>query len=190
LEAVLPRALNISEAAAMALHTMVALAGASEPLSSRELATRLMRSEAHMSKVLQRLLKAGFVKSNRGPRGGFMLTRSPADVIMLEIYEAMDGPLGDVACTQTPPVCDGTTCVFGQLVTLVNRQVREYLGAIRLSELTLLAPGRLVREGLPIKLSHECSCGGRSAGGTSAKSTGQAAVAEKKRRVTAITVPK
>ncbi|MCC7477176.1 Rrf2 family transcriptional regulator [bacterium] len=159
----MPRALNISEAAAMALHTMVALAGTESALTSRELAARLTRSEAHMSKVLQRLVKAGYVTSIRGPHGGFMLSRPAVEICMLDIYEAIDGKVGDVACTQTPPVCDGVSCVFGRLVSLINRHVREYLGAIRLDELTLIAPGQLVRNGPPIVLSKECSCGGNCA---------------------------
>jgi Rrf2 family protein len=143
----LGKALNISEAAALALHTMVLLAGSAETaLTTKDIAARLERSEAHLSKVLQRLMRAGFVSSTRGPRGGFVLARPAEGVIMLEVFEAIDGPVGDVHCTQTPPVCDGHSCVFGQLVYRVNQQVREYLGDIRLSELKLHGPGRLVRE--------------------------------------------
>lgn len=140
------KALNISEAAAMALHTMVVLAGsAGEPLSASAISETLHRSEAHLSKVLQRLARAGFVSSTRGPSGGFGLARDARDIIMLEVLEAMDGPVGDVCCTQTPPVCDGKSCVFGQLVTMINKQVQDYLGGIRLSELEMQGLGRLVR---------------------------------------------
>lgn len=140
------KALNISEAAALALHTMVLLAGApEESMSTKDVAARLVRSEAHLAKVLQRLMRAGFVTSVRGPHGGFVLARPAQEIIMLDVLEAIDGPVGDVACTQTPPVCDGQSCVFGQLVTLVNQQVRDFLGNIRLSELQIHGPGRLTR---------------------------------------------
>jgi Rrf2 family protein len=139
------RALNISEAGAMALHTMVLLAGADEPLTARVISERLLRSEAHLAKVLQRLARAGFVSSVRGPNGGFSLARDPATIVMLEVFEAIEGPVGDVACTWTPAVCDGHSCVFGQLVTQVNNLVREYLKSIRLSELQLQGLGKLVR---------------------------------------------
>lgn len=140
------RALNISEAAAMALHTMVVLACAGgEPMTARAIAGKLHRSEAHQSKVLQRLARAGFVASTRGPAGGFVLARPSREIIMLDVFEAIDGPVGDVCCTQTPAVCDGKSCVFGQLVSIVNRQVRDYLQYIRLSELEIKGLGRLVR---------------------------------------------
>jgi Rrf2 family protein len=140
------KAWNISEAAAMALHTMVVLAGSSGmPLTARAIAENLSGSEAHLSKVLQRLARAGFVSSTRGPSGGFVLARPPQDIIMLEVLEAIDGPVGDVSCTQNPPVCDGKSCVFGQLVSMMNSQVQDYLGGIRLSELEIQGLGRLIR---------------------------------------------
>lgn len=141
------RAWNISEAAAMALHAMVLLAGANgEPLTARLISERLTRSEAHLSKVLQRLARAGFVSSTRGPSGGFILAKAAEDIIMLDVFEAMDGPVGDSNCTQTPAICDGKSCVFGHLATIVNHQVRDFLGDIRLSELELHGLGRLVRK--------------------------------------------
>lgn len=141
------KALNISEAAALALHTMVLLAAEpEESMSTKDVAARLVRSEAHLAKVLQRLMRAGFVTSSRGPRGGFVLAKPADQIIMLHVLEAIDGPVGDVACTQTPPVCDGKSCVFGQLVSQVNHQVREFLGNIRLSELELHGPGKLTRK--------------------------------------------
>ena len=140
------RAFNISEAGAIALHTMVLLAGSDgSPQTARAISERLIRSEAHLQKVLQRLARAGFVSSTRGPSGGFTLARPAAEIVLLDIYEAIEGPLGDIKCTWTPPVCDGKSCVFGQLVVLVNEQVRTYLGGIRLSELELKGLGRLVR---------------------------------------------
>lgn len=186
----MPKALNISEAAAIALHTMVALANEEGALSSRGLAARLNRSEFHVSKVLQRLLKAGFVTSNRGPHGGFMLSRPASEIVMLDVFEAMDGKVGDSSCTQTPPICDGVSCVFGQLVSLVNRQVREYLGAIHLSELTLISPGQLVRNGPPIKLSHECNCGGKCGCSDRQQPAAKGGADEVKRRASAMRIPK
>jgi len=141
----MPRALNISEAAAIALHTMAVLSLEPEKsMTTREISSKLSGSEAHLSKVLQRLAKAGFVSAKSGPRGGYALSLPPQAINMLEVFEAIDGPI-DTYCTQTPSVCDGHSCVFGQLVAAVNKQVRDYLGGIRLSELHLEGLGRLVR---------------------------------------------
>ena len=66
--------LKISEAASLALHTMVYLAGdPSAHYPAGRLAEALCVSEAHLAKVLQRLVKAGMLVSVRGPKGGFRL---------------------------------------------------------------------------------------------------------------------
>ncbi len=137
-------ALKVTEAAAMALHTMAFLALAeTRVLTTRELAVRLQGSESHLSKVLQRLAKAGLVLASRGPRGGFALAR-PADRInLLEVWEAIDGPVGDLHCLQNPPVCEGNSCMFGDLVQQVNRLVREHLSGTTLADLRS-EQGRLV----------------------------------------------
>ena len=86
--------LRVSEATSLALHAMALLTGdGSRPLSCHEMAEALQVSEAHLSKVLQRLGKQGFVSSLRGPKGGFRLARDPEDVSLLEIYEAIEGPV-------------------------------------------------------------------------------------------------
>ena len=129
-------ALRVSEAAAMALHTLAFLAqDTTHPLTTREIATQLAGSEAHLSKVLQRLVKLGLVISSRGPHGGFVLGQDADSINLLHVFEAFDGAIGDVNCMQTPARCEGTSCVFGELVAIVNRTVRAYLMDIKLSDL-------------------------------------------------------
>jgi len=96
----MPGVLRISEAASLGMHAMVLLASdRGRVLSAHEVAARLNASEAHLSKVMQRLGRAGLVQSVRGPRGGFSLARSPDAVTLLEVYEAA---LGEPALPQAP----------------------------------------------------------------------------------------
>jgi len=75
--------LRISEAASLAMHAMMALAAQPEHRrSAQDLARQLDVSLAHLAKVLQRLAKAGYVASTRGPKGGFTLAL-PADYKIL-----------------------------------------------------------------------------------------------------------
>lgn len=129
--------LRISEAASLALHAMVYLAAnPGRPISAREIASVLQVSEAHLSKVLQRLAKSGLVQSNRGPKGGFVLGRSPEKVALLEVYEALEGKLAPSNCLFGTPICGGKKCILGKLLRTVNREVGKYLSDTRLSELT------------------------------------------------------
>ncbi len=89
-----------------------------------------------MSKVLQRLSKAKFVRSVRGPRGGFFLEKDAADVTLLDVYESIDGPLGMKNCLLETPICQGDACIFGELIKKTNQRVREYLSGTTVAELT------------------------------------------------------
>ncbi|MFH1071618.1 MAG: Rrf2 family transcriptional regulator [Candidatus Glassbacteria bacterium] len=127
---------KLSEAASLALHTMVLLAGRPKlQVSAREIATELDVSEAHLSKVLQKLARDGLVNSTRGPKGGFALSRRYADISLLDIYESIEGPLREKHCFRTTSVCNGDGCIFGGLLEDVNHQVREYLAETKLPAL-------------------------------------------------------
>ena len=129
--------LKVSEAASLALHATVLLAAnGNRTLSTKEMASRLRASEAHLAKVLQCLRKVGLVDATRGPKGGFCLARSGDDISLLELYETIEGPLADTVCLLGQPVCRGKECILGGLLETVNRQAREYLAGTTLSDLT------------------------------------------------------
>jgi len=47
---------------------------------------------------MQRLTKLGLLRSIRGPGGGFLQARPPAQIKLLEVYEAVEGPLEPQDC--------------------------------------------------------------------------------------------
>ena len=47
----------------------------------------------YLLKILQQLVRANVLRSKRGPRGGFFLARPAEDITLLEVIEAVDGPL-------------------------------------------------------------------------------------------------
>ena len=51
-----------------------------------------------LEQILLLLRRAGFVRSRRGPQGGYVLAKSPAEISVAEITRAIDGPLAPVAC--------------------------------------------------------------------------------------------
>ena len=125
---------KISEAASLGLHAMMVLARDSHILySAGELSKVLNASEAHLAKVLQRLVKEGLVKSARGPKGGFTLGRSAELINLLQIYEAIEGPLTAVECLLPEPVCKDRKCVFGDLIQTLNRQISERMASTTLA---------------------------------------------------------
>ena len=87
-------AFRFSEAGSLALHAMAFLGADHEKaLTVREIARGLSVSENHLAKVMQRLAREGLVESVRGPKGGFKVRGSPDEISLLDVYEAIDGPL-------------------------------------------------------------------------------------------------
>lgn len=129
--------LRISEGATLALHTMALLAcRQGEIMSTRKIAAILKVSEAHLSKVLQRLARLGLVRSIRGARGGFLIGRDPETVTLLEAYEAIDGPLRPSSCLMQHRACQGRGCILGNMLDTINEDVRRHMSSQRLSDLT------------------------------------------------------
>lgn len=128
--------LRISEAAALGLHTMAMLAKEKEQrISNHQIAEALHASEHHVPKVLQRLVKAGLVRSARGPKGGFVLARPAKDITLLEVYECIEGPLRPEYCLLDPPICDGLHCILGGMVREVTEKFCDYLETTTLADL-------------------------------------------------------
>lgn len=130
--------IKISEAATLALHTMYFLSINPDRLvSTKEIATTFSISENHLAKVLQRLVKVGLIDSIRGPKGGFNLGRSSDQITLLEIYEAIEGPLELSDCLLSKPICGGgeNCIIFNGLLDGINKQVKSYMGEKKLSEL-------------------------------------------------------
>ena len=75
----------------------LALHGQSGPSLSRETAQRQSIPETYLNQLLLQLRRGGLITSARGPRGGHMLARAPETITVLEIMEALEGPLVVVA---------------------------------------------------------------------------------------------
>lgn len=127
--------LKISEAASIALHAMTYIAFHSdEPVSTKEIAKSFGVSANHLSKVLQRLVKADLLRSIKGPLGGFELTKKCEDITFLEIYEAIDGKINTGCCLFGRNVCNSEDCIMSDFLNKTNKSVKDFFGNRRLSD--------------------------------------------------------
>ncbi len=125
---------RISEAASLAMHTMVYLdANRGRTASAKEIAGRLSVSEAHLAKVLQRLTRAGYLKSARGPKGGFVLNADNNETTLLEIYELIEGSLPSDSCLFSSQTCSGSDCIMGGFLEQMSNQLKDYLAVTTIS---------------------------------------------------------
>jgi Rrf2 family protein len=129
---------KFTEASTIAMHAMAILAArAGHHVSVHELGELLPVSENTVAKVMQRLARADLVESVRGPGGGFVLRGDPSKMTLLEVHEAIDGPLHVASCMFSPPQCCGT-CILGDALHQANALMHARLSKTRLSELAHL----------------------------------------------------
>ena len=132
--------LRISEAANLGLHAMAYLAASQsdDKTSVAELSKHLEVSKEHLGKVLQRLNKLGLLRSHKGPGGGFTLAKARDQITLLQILEAIDGPLPADCCMLASRPCPHERCSFGDLLTTLGERVRTHLAETRLSDVAPL----------------------------------------------------
>jgi len=127
--------MQLSEAASLALHGMGLLAASRRRMSVKELASATGASEAHLSKVFQRLGKEGYVFSTRGPRGGFVLAKPPEEISLFDIYRAIEGEPSKEYCLLRRESCPFKRCIFGSIVRRLSEDFLSYLTSKTLADL-------------------------------------------------------
>lgn len=103
--------MQITRQADYALRAVVFLA---ELGHDRRAATSRIAEDQHippsfLAKIVSQLSVAGLLRTSRGARGGVSLARSPEDIAVLDVIEAIDGPILLNEC-----VLDRSACTFGE----------------------------------------------------------------------------
>ena len=90
-----------------------------------------------LAKIFQQFSKMGLVKSFRGTGGGFMLGRPPEKITLLEVVEAVEGPIIPNRCVVTPSDCNRSGyCNVHPVWERVQVDVRSVLEGVTLKELS------------------------------------------------------
>ena len=82
------------------------------------------------------LVKGGLIKTVRGARGGLALNCDPAKVTLLEVLEAIQGPVSVSLCVLDPEYCEKQhDCAYNKLWQGADRLLNDYFGSITLKDL-------------------------------------------------------
>jgi len=125
---------HISEASSIAIHMLALIAEADSPLNVTELTKLTNFSRNHISKVMQILVKSGYLNSGRGPKGGFMLKMNSTRVTLLEIIELIEGTVEEKHCRKDENGCPFEECLFGGIPEKLTREFRQYFASTRISD--------------------------------------------------------
>jgi len=118
---------NFSEAASIALHGMILIARSKSVVNVLQLAQIAGGSRHHVAKVMQRLVKDGYLVSQRGPAGGFTLKKPPETINMLEIYEAIEGKITITDCPHDHQICPFDKCIFNNVTKRMTEDFVKYM---------------------------------------------------------------
>src|ERR1700675_1045003 len=89
-----------------------------------------------LAKILQRLAKAGLLRSQHGINGGYMLARDPNTISAFEVIQAIDGPLFITSCITVRGECDQTDrCTIREPLRKVNESIEQVLKNIKISQM-------------------------------------------------------
>ena len=137
--------------------TLVLTVMASEPgavHSAAGLAERARLELPTVSKLLKPLAHAGLVEGFRGVNGGYRLARAADAISLIEIVEAIEGPLGVTECSLHEGNCDREThCGVRANWRRINDVVTEALRGVTLAQ--MLPPKPAATRRIALKLSNE-----------------------------------
>jgi FeS assembly SUF system regulator len=147
--------IRMSKEADYGIIILAHFAGQAERLthSAREVATETQLPFPMVSKILKILAREGFLISQRGAKGGYILERQPSRISVAEIIHSVEGPIAMTECIEAPGECKHEPqCRLRNNWYKINETVIQALRKITLSDMItplpdLLVPLRGIAEG-------------------------------------------
>ncbi len=108
--------------------------GSITPLS--EIAEAKAIPEKFLAKIFQSLSRSSIVRSHRGVRGGFSLSKDPSSVTVKEVLESIHGPYHLIKCTNNTEVCDKAEyCSLRELLSIAEDKLIQIFESHTLADL-------------------------------------------------------
>ena len=109
---------------------------AQEKVSLQQVAKRQAISEKYLWQIANRLKAAGLISAVPGARGGYTITKTPAEITLADILEALEGKLTLAPCVKTASVCSRSgACVSREVWREINRKLIESMKSITLGNI-------------------------------------------------------
>jgi Rrf2 family protein len=103
---------------------------------AKEIASRRRIPRKFLEKIIQDLMRADIVKSQRGAHGGYTLTRMPEQVTFRDVIEAVEGPISLNLCVSERQDCSVlSTCNMQRVWQEGQRRMLEYFADTTLADL-------------------------------------------------------
>lgn len=107
------------------------------PLTIKEIAKRQGVSVSYLEQLMNRLRKSELIKSRKGPGGGYIINRKPAEISVGMILNSLEGPVTITQCLD--PTAKGCKRVEGCVARLLwkslGEKIEDFLDTINLNDL-------------------------------------------------------
>ncbi len=106
------------------------------PITIKEISERQALSVAYLEQILNKLRKAGIIKSIKGPGGGYVLSRKPGNISIGAILKELEGPVAITSCLDPKEGCiriEG--CVTYLLWKSLGENIEAFLNDMTLKDL-------------------------------------------------------
>jgi Rrf2 family protein len=128
---------------AIRMMTDIARHGHGEPVALKDVAERQDLSKLYLSQLTASLKNAALLKSVWGNKGGYVLSRPPSEIRLLDVFEAVDGPVAILDCVADAGYCDRASFCECRVVWVnINRAIVGILGKYTLADLTNAGPSK------------------------------------------------
>src|SRR5882724_8481270 len=108
-----------------------------ESSSAKEIAEMYGIPLSLLSKILPKLVKNGFLRSEHGTNGGYRLAREASDITALEVIRSIDGPIFLTACfTEHGYCCDTDKCIVRDPLQKVHEGILRLLASISIADMS------------------------------------------------------
>lgn len=137
--------MNLSTKGRYAVRAMLdlALQPTDGPTLIKDISKRQEISDLYLEQLFNRLKTVGLLRSIRGPKGGFMLSKPAAEIKLLDILLAMEGPIALVDCVDNASLCTrADACVTRDVWAEMKKAMAKVLESTTLQDLVKRANGR------------------------------------------------
>ena len=107
------------------------------PVNLAAIAARQEISQEYLEQIFGKMRKFGLVNSVRGPGGGYLLARDPAEIIIADIIQAADEQIAVTRCQDGDAVTGcvgGDKCLTHELWAALGRQIYGFLSSVTLGD--------------------------------------------------------
>ena len=105
------------------------------PLQTRVIAQRQDISAKYLEQLMTAMKSAGLVRSQRGVRGGYILSKPPDKIKLDEVFDIFEGPVVTVECVADENYCSrAADCIARQVWSEVQQAVKNVLHSVTLQD--------------------------------------------------------